>query len=75
MELPGNRVEIREGGEKGSSFVSLLFKELLPEEKHAIKVFVNKRGDVDISKQQARSSKSGNIPIYLADVTYQEWKQ
>lgn len=75
VELPGNRVEIREGGEKGSSFVSLLVKELLPEEKHAIRVFVNKIGDVDISKQKARSSKCGKIPIYIADVTYEDWKQ
>lgn len=75
VELAGNRVEIREGGEKGSSFVSLLIKELLPEEKHAIRIFVNKTGDVDVSKQKARSTKCGKIPIYVADVTYEEWKQ
>lgn len=75
VELPEDRVEIREGGEKGSSFVSLLVKELLPEEKHAIRVFVNKVGEVEISKQKARSLKCGNIPIYVADVTYEERKQ
>jgi len=75
VEIPGNRVEIREGGEKGSSFVSLLVKELLPEEKHAIRVFVRKIGDVHINKQKARSSKCGKIPIYIADVTYEDWKQ
>ena len=75
VEIPGNRVEIREGGEKGSSFVSLLVKELLPEEKHAIRVFVEKIDDVGINKQKARSSKCGEIPIYIADVTYEEWKQ
>ena len=75
VEIPGNRVEIREGGEKGSSFVSLLVKELLPEEKHAIRVFVEKIDDVSINKQKARSSKCGEIPIYIADVTYEEWKQ
>jgi len=75
VEIPGNRVEIREGGEKGSSFVSLLVKELLPEEKHAIRVFVEKIDDVGINKQKARSSKCGEIPIYIADVIYEEWKQ
>lgn len=75
VEISGNRVEIREGGEKGSSFVSLLVKELLPEERHSLRVFVNKVGEVDINKQKARSSKCGNIPIYVADVTYEEWKQ
>lgn len=71
VELSGNKVEIREGGEKGSSFVSLLVKELLPEEKHAVRVFVKKIGEADIDKNKARSTKCGKIPIYVCDVTYE----
>lgn len=73
--IDSNRVEVLEGGKNGSSFVSLLIKELIPEEKQSIKIFVRRLNkDIRIHNYTSRSKNYGDIPLFIGDVQWEDWK-
>lgn len=70
--IPSNRIEILEGGSAGSSFVSFHMKEILPNEKQAIKIITQYSCRVDIKQHSVRSEKCGNIPMSVFEIDWSD---